>query len=384
MAEESAVADTILVVDDDLNGVKLLGVTLQAEGFEVLTAGSGGEALSRIEAETPDLVILDVMMPGMSGLEVCRRVRESSQTADLPVIMLTARSEVADRVEGLRLGADDFIPKPASPAEVVARVRAVLTRARRRSTTKAKVVSFLGAKGGVGTSTVAANVAIAMAEAGKGVILIDFRSDPGTLGLQMGLISRTGLTTLLAMEPDQIDDQQVKSCLVSYHAGLRVLAASQAPSDPGDVPAPHAQRILDAVRSSSEYVLVDLPIHSSLGREVVLTQSDLTVIVVEPEPIAVACAQMTLARMRESSPARALGLVIVNRNVTSVPLTLSEVRDAIPATLVAVIPHTSDGFNLAQRQGIPLMLAQPHNLAAVALKELADRLGRWHIFHQRA
>ena len=97
----------------------------------MLTASSGSEGLSRIYAEEPDLVILDVMMPIVDGLEVCRRMRGSPRTADIPVIMLTARTNVNDRVTGLRLGADDYIVKPVAPAEVVARVRAVLARTRR-------------------------------------------------------------------------------------------------------------------------------------------------------------------------------------------------------------------------------------------------------------
>ncbi len=378
-------SDKILVVDDDPNSLRLVSLTLKAEGFEVLTADNAAEGLRCIQADAPDLVILDVMMPGMSGLEMCRRIRESAETADLPVIMLTARSEVADRVEGLRLGADDYISKPASPAEVAARVRAVLTRVRRRGTPKARIVSFLGAKGGVGTSTVAANVAVAMCEAGKDVILMDFRSDPGTLGLQMNLVSGAGLARLLAMEPDQIDEQQVQSCLVSHHTGLRVLAAPQLSNHLRDISAPHARRILASVRASGGYVLVDLPIHSFAGKDVVLAESDLTVLVVEPEPMAVACAQMILTHIQESSlTSGMLGMVIVNRSATSVPLTLSEIRDVVPIHLLGVIPHTSDGLNTAHEQGIPLVLAQRHNLASSALKELADRIGRWHNLHRRA
>ena len=124
-------SDKILVIDDDLNSLQLLNLTLQVEGFQVLTASSGSEGLSRIYAEEPDLVILDVMMPIVDGLEVCRRMRGSPRTANIPVIMLTARTNVNDRVTGLRLGADDYIMKPVAPAEVVARVRAVLARTRR-------------------------------------------------------------------------------------------------------------------------------------------------------------------------------------------------------------------------------------------------------------
>jgi CheY-like chemotaxis protein/MinD-like ATPase involved in chromosome partitioning or flagellar assembly len=378
------VTDKILVVDDDLNGLRLLSLSLQAEGYEVLIASSGVEGLSHIEAETPDLVILDVMMPGMGGLEACRRIRESAETADLPVIMLTARSEVDDRVAGLRLGADDYISKPASPAEVVARVRAVLARSRRRAKPKARIVSFLGAKGGVGTSTVATNVAVAMSEAGKGVILVDFRTGPGTLGLQLGLTSRSSLGSLLDMDPDEVSAQHVCSSLVSYHAGLRVLLSPQEPSRFREVPPTVTQHILDGVRPSTEWVLLDLPIHSSPGRDVVLTQSDLTVLVVEPEPIALTCAQLTLSSLEESSVLTGLvGMVIVNRSVTATPLTLTEMRESVSVNLLGVVPHTSDAFTFAHRQHAPLVVVQPHDLAAVALKELAERLGRWHVFPRK-
>lgn len=149
--------ERILVIDDDPNSLQLINLTLQTEGFEVLTASGGLEGLSRIQADKPDLVVLDLMLPDMDGLEICRRIRRARETADLPLIMLTAKGEVADRVAGLRLGADDYIPKPAAPAEVAARVRSVLTRTRRMTRPQGRIISFVGAKGGVGTSSVAAS-----------------------------------------------------------------------------------------------------------------------------------------------------------------------------------------------------------------------------------
>jgi DNA-binding response OmpR family regulator len=119
------VAQTILVVDDEVRIVKLVRDYLERAGFHVLTAYDGETALTITRLERPDLVVLDLMLPGVDGLDVCRRLRQES---GVPIIMLTARVEEADRIVGLELGADDYVTKPFSPRELVARVRATLRR----------------------------------------------------------------------------------------------------------------------------------------------------------------------------------------------------------------------------------------------------------------
>lgn len=116
----------ILVVDDDPPSVKMISFLLKEEGFTVLTATNGLEALRQVDEGSPDLVILDVMMPHMDGLEVLRRVRRKMP---LPVIILSAKGETMDRVAGLELGADDYLAKPFDPSELLARVRSVMRRA---------------------------------------------------------------------------------------------------------------------------------------------------------------------------------------------------------------------------------------------------------------
>lgn len=119
--------EKILVVDDEPEIVRVLRGYLEQANYTVLSAYSGPEALRRARTESPDLILLDVMLPGMDGIDVCRTLRQSSS---VPIIMLTARVEETDRVLGLELGADDYVTKPFSPREVVARVRAVLRRTR--------------------------------------------------------------------------------------------------------------------------------------------------------------------------------------------------------------------------------------------------------------
>jgi DNA-binding response OmpR family regulator len=116
----------VLVVEDDRTVAEVVTRYLEREGFVVESVGDGNEALARADAQLPDLVVLDIMLPGLDGLEVCRRLRSR---APIPVVMLTARGSEEDRVLGLELGADDYVSKPFSPRELTARVKAVLRRA---------------------------------------------------------------------------------------------------------------------------------------------------------------------------------------------------------------------------------------------------------------
>jgi len=116
----------ILVVDDDAPSVKMISFLMREEGYEVTSTDNGLAALESIQREPPDLVILDVMMPHLDGFEVCRRIR---QKMDVPIIFLSAKGETADKVTGLQLGADDYLAKPFEPAELLARVKAVMRRA---------------------------------------------------------------------------------------------------------------------------------------------------------------------------------------------------------------------------------------------------------------
>ena len=131
----------ILVADDDSNICELLRLYLEKEGFTAVTAFDGEQALAMFDAEKPDLVLLDVMMPRLDGWQVCREIRKKSQC---PIIMITAKGEVFDRVLGLELGADDYIVKPFETKEVIARIRAVLRRCGVSGQKKSRVVEYEG------------------------------------------------------------------------------------------------------------------------------------------------------------------------------------------------------------------------------------------------
>ena len=161
-------AEKILVVDDDLETLRLVGMMLQRSGYEILAASSGNQALAIAESEKPDLILLDIMMPDMDGIDVTRRLRSNASTQDLPVIMFTAKTQVDDKVSGFEAGADDYLTKPIEPRELVARVKAVLSCASKARPAPAEAprrgfsIGVMSPRGGLGVSTLAINLGIAL------------------------------------------------------------------------------------------------------------------------------------------------------------------------------------------------------------------------------
>jgi two-component system alkaline phosphatase synthesis response regulator PhoP len=131
--------ETILVGDDEAHSVELAALYLEREGFRVQPADDGEKALEMIARQPPALLVLDLMLPGVDGWEVCRRVRAGSAAPDLPIIMLTARDDDVDKIVGLELGADDYVTKPFNPRELVARVKAILRRTQRAARPQAPI-----------------------------------------------------------------------------------------------------------------------------------------------------------------------------------------------------------------------------------------------------
>jgi len=129
----------ILVIEDDPAISRLVDYSLRHEGYTVLSASNGLEGIRKAHNEAPDLIILDVMLPGMDGFEICHRLRAETDTAQLPILMFSAKAQEVDKDTVLKVGADDYLPKPAAPAEIVSRVEKLLAKKKRATPTQEKV-----------------------------------------------------------------------------------------------------------------------------------------------------------------------------------------------------------------------------------------------------
>ncbi len=371
-------AEKILIVDDDVDSLKLIGMMLQRQGYEIVAASNGQQALARARADEPDLIILDVMMPDMDGYEVCRRLRHDSTTQAIPIIMFTAKTLVDDKVAGFEAGADDYLTKPTHPAELASRVKAVLARSaaqRHPNGDQALTLGFLGAKGGVGITTLAVNVAAALARSDP-TILADFRFGQGTLGLSLGFARSTGMANLLARPTNEITPRSAENELVTHSSGLRLLLSSARPKETLlNVSPDAAVMLLRHLRTLSRNIVLDLGagltrLSARLAQEV-----DQLTLAVEPNRVALAMARDLLHEVEQVGlPHNQINVVLVNRAQSSLQIPWQEAEQILSHEMTAIISPAPELAFQAAEAGLPIVLFQPNSIVANQFGKLAEEI----------
>jgi DNA-binding response OmpR family regulator len=369
----------ILVADDDLMLQRLISNTLRLEHHEIIVAGNGQQALEMARTEKPDLVILDVMMPGLNGFDVCIALRKDPVTATLPVIMLSGLGQVQEKIMGLKAGADEYLTKPIDPRELLTRVEMLLARhqiLRQSAAVKAgRVYSIIGAKGGVGVTTLAVNLAAHMAKPGKDVILLEFRPDFGTVTVQLNLRPEHSLAALRELEPVAITEQVVTRLLQPTPINVRVLCGPQKAADFGGFTAAHAGALLSRLTALADYVIVDLPPAADAATETIIKSSDQIIVVLEPEITCVAAAVQRVTQISGYSNTLEARLVGVNRQ-GAMQLSVREIENRLNGALANMIPPVADVIGVAVQYGAPLVIMQPAHIFAEHIHEIAELLQR--------
>jgi len=371
--------ERILIVDDDPNALRLIGYALQRQNYEIIVAQNGEEALAKAQSEKPDLIILDIMMPSIDGYEVLRRLRKTPHTIRVPVILFTAKSQVDDKITGFEAGADDYLTKPVTPAELVARVKALLLRASYSGPTKARarVIGLLSIKGGVGATSVALNVATILAQRDKKVLLIECQPYTGTLARQMGLRPKSTLASLGELEASAIDEASVKGCVVQHQTGVRIIAAPTQPATATQpLTADHAQALIRYLDDLAEVVLLDLGSQVSAAVRQLLARCDHVLLVSEATELALTLAK-TFLEESENLGIRSDALthvVVVNRVRMAVALTKTDVEQMIGGEVLALIAPAPELFRQEVREGQPAILIQPDGLHATMFRQIAEAL----------
>jgi CheY-like chemotaxis protein len=373
-------AEKILVVDDDIDSLKLIGLMLQRSGYEVSAASAGAQALSKAATDRPDLIILDIMMPDMSGLEVCRRLRQAPETKQIPIIMFTAKTLIDDKVAGFEAGADDYLTKPTHPAELASRVKTMLARGATQKAAagpgKGVTIGVVGAKGGVGTTTIALNLAAARLVAGENPIVVDFRMGLGSLGLALGLAKSQGLASILTRPAQEIQPRVIENAMAVHTSGLRALLASARPDEALlQYSLDNEQAVLRALRSMSRLVVADLGSGMSPSLMRLQREIDHLVVVVDPVPVTL---HMARELLRDLQPSRPEGskthVVVVNRAAVSSPPAWNEVEQTLGAEIRAIVALASDLALHALQAQVPMVLYQPSAIASTQLAKLAEEL----------
>jgi len=369
----------VFLVDDNPVGLRLLGQALNKAGYEIAVARNGIEALEKIPAEQPDIVVMDVMMPVMDGFETTRELRENPDTAHIPIILLTARDRIEDKLTGFGSGADDYVVKPVLPAELIARIDALFRRSQmyaEAARPQGHVIGFLGVKGGVGTTTLAVNVAIALAQARKSVILVDAHPWAGAVALQMGLSPRIEMALAAGEEAPKITRHLLESSLERHRSGVQVLVMPRRGVEPGgELALEQIVALLDLVETMRDVIVLDMGGGLMPATMEMMKRCHLTLLVLEGDTVALSLASDTVQRLAEVGMAGSrLKLIVVNRSRSASTYTRAEIEERLGKELLTLFTPAPEIAFHAAKMGTPVLLSQPTTVIAAQLRELSDKI----------
>ena len=378
----------ILIVDDDFDTLHMVGKMLERHGFDIAAANNGEKALKLAEEENPDLIILDVMMPGMDGYEVTRQLRSVESTAFIPIILFTAKAQVDDKLEGFEAGADDYLTKPTHPAELIARVKSILTRPKTGALTldeepttpgisNINVIGVMATKGGLGVSTVSLNLAVAIHQRTKDyVALLEARPGQGDVGLQLGYRISNAQNELLQANIPEITVQRVEESLVTHGSGIQLLMSSYSPKDAGLAQnLDQMEIILKNLRRISPYIVVDLGSGLTPLTNRLLPLCNQIVVLVEPVPTTIMQTKSMLVDLKELGiPDEKVFPVLNNRLRLEITVANSQVQSDLGRDISAIIMPAPELAYQAMLKHEPMITHQPDSIPSRQFLKLAEVL----------
>lgn len=378
----------ILAIDDHPDTIQLIEMALQRHGYDVLGAYSGPEGLELAEKERPDLILLDMMMPGMDGNAVCRAIRQNPDLAKTPVIMFTAKSQALDKKVSFDAGADDYVTKPTRPSELLERIEALL--ARQPATVKdveqapvatntlseshnRRFITVIGARGGAGATTVALNIAATLAAEGTATILVDFDTRQGHAALYIGHTPSTGVQDWLAQPADDLG-RTLSDYLVAIDENLHLLPAYAFVS--GEDAALQGTEVAvaaAALSTAGQAVIVDLGPHRGNAVTAILQQSDLILICLRPQRAAIVGARQLLEHLQQDIARDKIQLLMVDFG-EGVNIAREAVEAYLDKPLCDTIKINAEELTGAVGRHQPLVYADGDGQAVLQFKRLVRQL----------
>ncbi|HID88996.1 MAG TPA: response regulator [Anaerolineales bacterium] len=362
----------ILVIDDNMDLLQMIRLLLEERGgHQVILAAEGEDGLRKAMESPPDLAIVDIMMPGMNGYEVCRRLRREPATASIPIIVLTARGQDIDRKTALEAGADLHIPKPVTMSALLERVNELLARDREPPAIRlGGTIALLSLRGGVGTTTIAVNLALLLNKRAKQkACLVDLSPSSGNVALQLGMRPDPNWSAL-ALLSTGIGAETIKTYLLTHPSGLRVLAAPFVPVIGEGLPRDKVVAALSALRHDFPLLVIDLPSVLNDVTMAALENADIIVLVMTSDPASI---QATLGTLQVLKGFGERIRLILNQTQPNQPLPAEALERVLRTSINGVIP-----FDPAQTQalakGRPLVYVDPDTPLAKAVAALAPAL----------
>jgi CheY-like chemotaxis protein/MinD-like ATPase involved in chromosome partitioning or flagellar assembly len=377
-------SEKILIIDDDLDTLRLVGLMLQRQGYQISAATNGQQGLEKAFDEDPDLILLDVMMPDMDGYEVTRRLRQNPSTLETPILMFTAKTQLDDKVIGFEVGANDYLTKPTHPSELQARVKTLLARVGDKKPTtgslrdenRGYVIGVLGARGGLGTTTMAVNLGAGLQSRTKSeVIVAEMLPGQGALSLDVGVTGTKGLVDILSLTKlSEITREGVREALVSHGSGLKLLLASDRPRDMHLInQIANYENLVKRLAGLARFVVLDLGLGMQPFAEKILPLCDEVMIILEGVPNTIIHTKALIDDIAELGiPKKNIKVVLNNRVRSDTQLPSSQVQAKLEHEIISTLTPAPELFVQATRVQTPAILCQPDSLTARQITKLVD------------
>ena len=367
----------IFIVDDDKDFAEGMADALELGGHKVELAFSGEEALAQVRAKVPDLVVSDLTMPGMDGYELCRRLRRDPATAEVPIILLTSRGKISEKVAGFEAGADDYLVKPVVPAELELKIKVLLGRAQAaRVVSEARVISVFSLRGGVGVTSLAVNLAVSLAQMWQvEVPLIDLALESGHGALMLDLKPKYTLAEL-AQRTEEGIEEVLDGYLVHHESGVRLLAAPPSPAQADLITPPLLHTVLPMLKRKFEYIVVDTASSFSEVTLAALDLSDLIIVVLSPDLASLKVSTATMDVFQALDYRKECLAVVINWTFPQGGLPQNNIEAALGLPINAAIPYERTLFVEAINSGVPAVWGHPTASASMTIEQLAFQVSK--------
>lgn len=379
-------SEKILIVDDDLDTLRLVGLMLQRQGYQISAATNGQQGLDKAFEENPDLILLDVMMPDMDGYEVTKRLRANPATLNTPILMFTAKSQLDDKVVGFEAGVSDYLTKPTHPSELQARVKTLLGRVKEKQVSSpvsrggqsGYIVGVLAARGGLGVTSLAVNLAAGLLNRSKSdVIVAEMLPGQGALALELGANASNGLVDLLsATKASELNRDRVREVLFHHGSGLKFLLASDRPRDMHLInQTSNYETILSRLTDMARFVILDLGIGIQPFAQKILPGCDDLLVVLEGTPNIISHTRVLIDDIASLDVnKKKIHAVLNNRARTDTNLPSSQVQTKLDYEILGTLTPAPELFAQATRLQTPAILCQPDSLTARQVGKLVDHI----------
>lgn len=367
-------AEEIVLVDDDRVIQKMVGGFLERTGYRVRKASDGIEALELIHEHVPDLVITDVRMPELNGIELTSRLRSHHRTAGVPVLMFSDMGEAHDALAGYAVGADDYLPKPFELAILEAKVQALLRRSAGAAgrADRGKVILFAHAKGGVGTTSLAVNTAVLLAaQSSRPVGLLDLDVEFGDSAVYLNVHPHQTLADLKAAPGTHVDEALFEG-FVTASGSVRLVVGADLPERASLVTLPAIQLAIDRLSATCGFVLIDAPASFSERTLTALDTSDLVCLVTSASLPSLKATRGCLDLFDKLGVSAGRVRLILNYS-TSHAMDIDTAASVLGRRPDFVVQR-SDSLDRAANNGRPLVTTDPADPLVADLRKLADAI----------